>query len=740
MAPSVKNIEFSEGKTSFVQGEVGVLFLENFELEATQYSGTLGDESVTLINQLGQALTLAVPLDLEVGEHLLTVNMDDSLYSFPILIEAAVEPSDPQRSITEFLEAEIEGIEYVLTQTDLEMDEISALEARRASIEDFIDDLPSKPAEDVMNVAKIIAANFDPSLNDNSASSNKTLNRYDNKNTPTNCKTIFDQSALGITKDIALLFGNLGMYAFTSFDEFFGEIVGNNNDETLDRNKLSSQYFSKMERFLIGTEEIYVACRYRKRSSLEGVRGKPQHPDYVQGKALFKTDEGVFTDGEPYGFELIGEYELFEEVATDFSLLIERLLGVAENFDYFPDSLLASATELTQTTTEIIQDNVFLGEVSPSNISGQLTYGAGSGTLNFDYNADDRNPLGDGVEFTYELNDGTETYGTFSGVLSDEPKAENAQITVGNDKTTQFDVLANGESLRIVTEPTLGTVSAIDGQTFAFTPIVDAVGDDSFEFVSVLGSIESDPATVFLKVVPPLPTADGYTMTTSSGEEIEGPILSENAESIRITRFPGKGTVSVNGTETFVYTANDDAGGNDSFDFVAENFAGVSDPATMNVTIKSGDLKISNVSYEIERERVECCEYFYITFDFESYSNPLSHDYTNESELPSRCGGKGSYLEVTRQLFFPANEPCTSGIGYSAHVNHFGGWRLLTDDNGRTGSIKLGMSVHTGYKAGADTEQERLDISFVFRPRVDEDGNRLESEEYEISIPLSSNE
>lgn len=185
---------------------------------------------------------------------------------------------------------------------------------------------------------------------------------------------------------------------------------------------------------------------------------------------------------------------------------------------------------------------------------------------------------------------------TFS-TTNTAPLATLGSISINEDTATTLALKgtdADGEVLAIVvtTPPAHGTLV---GTTLApvYTPALNYVGTDSFQFAVTDGAATSPSVTfsITIKPVNDVPIAQGssFTIAEDSGAH-SGTLTAVDPESDPVVSFaaatlPSKGTLSVLANGSFTYTPTLNANGADSFTFVASNSAGTSQPALVTVTL-----------------------------------------------------------------------------------------------------------------------------------------------------------
>jgi Ca2+-binding RTX toxin-like protein len=234
------------------------------------------------------------------------------------------------------------------------------------------------------------------------------------------------------------------------------------------------------------------------------------------------------------------------------------------------------------------------GEVV-DNGDGTFTY-----TPDADYNGDD--------SFTYTVSDGnggltTETVNITVNPVNDDPTVD-APLSVDTDEDTDIvvDVLAqaadiDGDNLSLQvlgTSPQHGSVQIVDGKVL-YSPDNNYNGPDSFNYTISDGNGGSFFGTVNVNVAPinDAPNAVLNNVETDEDSDIIIDVLSNDndvdGDAISLDSFtqPANGSVVQNPDGTFSYTPNPGYNGVDSFTYTITDPAGLTDTATVNVTVNA---------------------------------------------------------------------------------------------------------------------------------------------------------
>ena len=245
----------------------------------------------------------------------------------------------------------------------------------------------------------------------------------------------------------------------------------------------------------------------------------------------------------------------------------------------------------------------------PENGTASVTDGAVSYTPNENYN----NEGGDPDSFTVTVSDGTSsdsvTVNVSVNAVNDAPEANDQEQGVQRDAPlvltlTGSDVENSLLTFEVVDGPEKGSLSDIDQETgdpataeVTYTPNEGATGTDSFTFTVSDGELTSEATTVTLtlNVNNTAPVAQAQTgddaVTTSEDTEVTLTLNATEADendtlTYGVVDSPGKGTLGdINQDGQVTYTPNENASGEDSFTFKANDGVADSNVATVEVIV-----------------------------------------------------------------------------------------------------------------------------------------------------------
>jgi hypothetical protein len=273
-------------------------------------------------------------------------------------------------------------------------------------------------------------------------------------------------------------------------------------------------------------------------------------------------------------------------VATDDSATTDQNLPV--NIDVLandndPDDDPITLTEITTSPAQ--------GGTATINTNNQtITYAPKAGFVGTD-------------NFAYSISDGKD--GSASATVSvkvnsvnSAPTAQNQDVTT--PKNTAIDITLKATdpendplTFTIKTQPTSGELTG-NAPNLAYTPNKDFVGDDAFTFLANDGKLNSNVATVTVKMqsVNSLPNGVDDTAETAKNTPVTISVLSNDVDpdgdklSVdSITTMPGSGSAEINTDGTITYSPDTDFVGTDSFIYEVTDGNGGNAKATVSITV-----------------------------------------------------------------------------------------------------------------------------------------------------------
>jgi len=163
------------------------------------------------------------------------------------------------------------------------------------------------------------------------------------------------------------------------------------------------------------------------------------------------------------------------------------------------------------------------------------------------------------------------------GVLSNDTDFEGATLTA-----------------KLVSEPVHGTLTLNADGSFAYTPMTNYAGSDSFTYIANDGTVNSNLATVIVSVQsqPPVAINDAFSTNSNTALNQAAPgVLFNDADpqgwslATQLLSYPAHGTLTLNANGSFVYTPTANYVGSDSFTYLANNGTSSSNTATVTISV-----------------------------------------------------------------------------------------------------------------------------------------------------------
>lgn len=589
--PTVTSLEVADGKTNLMQGEIGVVLTKNLVLNDETYPGKLGEEDVTIFNATDGGIGFFVPLGTSVGDQVLTFELNDSTYAFEVAVEALPEISAPKDVIITSYSDRIDTLDELLHQTDFfvsqsERDFIAGIQSDLRAKIDNIDDFSE---EDILEAAKLLKANETDLKTMANAVGRKLTNEEAEVCVSENGAYILSETVV-VAGLVAIAGLSLKGAAATANPILVGTggvaiaaLIVNlrGADGIIDSAK---NLFSCAGDIIgdIGSEVEQASFKH------QGFSGK-----YVESFSR-KFGPQNFLENETYTLKLTREREIENLVPDQFFAGLSSLINGLESIPFVPASYIQPLKDLQPTYTDVISPPISLGTVSNDMIDVTLAGSSADITLSLLYTGSDRTLLDPGIDFNIELKKDDEILGEFEATLTAVPKAQDAMVTVTSEEPSQFDVNATGANLEVTSQPQKGRVDIVDFNTFTYTSDTNQEDEDQFDFVATLGAQRSDTATVFVNIEPLEPiTAESQVVSVEVGGSLNIEVVT-TGDSVEIIGAPTQGQAAVSGPNNFIYTANETASGQDSFEYIGVLDGRQSEPAIVMIDIEAKDPFIGN--------------------------------------------------------------------------------------------------------------------------------------------------
>ncbi len=194
--------------------------------------------------------------------------------------------------------------------------------------------------------------------------------------------------------------------------------------------------------------------------------------------------------------------------------------------------------------------------------------------------------------FTFKANNGFDSApATITlNVLGAAPVAnpQSVNVTYNTAKTITLTATGTGSmTYSVVSGPSNGTLGTVNGNQVTYTPANNYTGLDSFTFKASNG-VDSDPATVTLKVMPTAPVASTQSISVSYNTSTAITLSATGTGPLTYTVVSQPSNGQLTGTAPYLtYAPNSTYSGSDSFTFKATD-SNSQDSATVAVNITVG--------------------------------------------------------------------------------------------------------------------------------------------------------
>ena len=351
------------------------------------------------------------------------------------------------------------------------------------------------------------------------------------------------------------------------------------------------------------------------------------------------------------------------------------------------------------------------------NADGTITY-----TPDPDFNGTDT--------FTYQVCDpdnacDTATVDITINPINDPPVANDDIDTTDEDTPVTVSVLDNDSdvdgtiipsTVTVTTGPSNGTaVPQADG-TVLYTPALNFHGVDTFDYEVCDNDGECDTATVDITVNPinDPPVASDDVDTTDEDTPVTVSVLDNDSDvdgdTLTVTNAtdPANGSVVINADGTITYTPDPDFNGTDTFDYTISDGNGVTDTATVDITINPiNDDPVANDDADTTDE-----------------DTPVT-----VSVLDNDTDVDGDTLTVTN-----ATDPANGSVVINAD-----GTITYTPDPDFNGTDTFDYTISDG-NGGTDTATVTVTVNPINDPPIATDDGTGTDEDTPVTIPVLDND
>lgn len=502
--PSTASLTVAGGTTTITQSKLVVLLADNLSLTEASYTGTVGGKSVSLVRgDDGKSLIFATPEGLSAGAQTLTVKIGARSFDFPLTAIAAPSVSNPRGVVLAYLTKNRDDARAFLTSNAAGLnatarDDITAQVNR---IQTAIDAIGGAPDSDlqamaiylqanglieggalsaiVSRTASNLASSATRALAGNQVANQKLCDAYAN----TFLIGVF--AAVGAAKVTSLALPFIGtpvgfgvaaaggLLTYLAVDLGVGRSIEGILSTCFDLGELQLNSYS---------------------STNQAPGTQPAH--YVT--ALAATGRLTFSNDKAATFRLTGRRTLFQSIAGSVQGAAQRFNALAVSKNFVPQPLATLVQRVVGYDETVPAGTVALGNVS-NNISGTLS-AVSNDTISLRFKAND--PTSEMIDFGFTLTPAEGKPVNVDATLSlSLPKVNDASVTTTQGQAVASTLQVSGaDTLEVVTQPTLGTVSLQSNGAFTYTPTGQAFGSDKFTYRGRNANGVSAAATVLVTV------------------------------------------------------------------------------------------------------------------------------------------------------------------------------------------------------------------------------------------------
>ena len=357
----------------------------------------------------------------------------------------------------------------------------------------------------------------------------------------------------------------------------------------------------------------------------------------TQGGSITIAADGSYTYTPPAGFTGEDTFEYFItddniNPATDSAILAITVLGSPGNVTFANDDAYNGNQGATITGNVLDNDTDPQGDTQMVDIGLTPISGPSNGTLSinadgsFTYIPNDPNFFGTD-QFVYEIfDDGTPeardqatviitVFGQNEILAIDDINDTFVNLPVSGSVATNDDNSdgpAGTEVFTLVSGPSNGTLVFNPDGTYTYSPGLDFVGEDTFEYQVCDGGnpIACDTATVYIEVMPigspnnEPPVANADTNTTEVDTPVSGNVLPNDFDPdgdpivVTANTDPANGTLVINPDGSYTYTPDPGFEGEDTFMYtICDNGTpALCDTTTVTIQVipNNGNITVAN--------------------------------------------------------------------------------------------------------------------------------------------------
>ena len=487
---------------SVAQGGIVAINVDNLDFNEGTYTATLNGVAIDLLRPDEDTIGFVLPVDQSVGDAVVDLTIGDKRYSFAFDVTALATIDDPKGVVVDKLQDAISALDDIIASSMTTSAEATGLSDQRTSLQDALDTIDSFSEAEILQTAQFLVANpiFDTANNTNGATARSKIDLAA-------CESAASTYTSSIIRTVAVIgLIAVGTQAAIVSTGLVGAVAGGVAGAlfigTLQGDSGPVAKAANVASICVGDLFGDVESDFSSNSTFGNSKARDERSTWVKAVSA----EGVisFVNNEPKQFTLTGSRSFADSVADVFLDNIDTLINALNRISFIvPDSAITAlnAAKVVE-RDDIAFDEIVLSEISNTNITGALSNQGEQYFVTF--NADDVMTTSDSpnIDFSFNLSQVDGEGETVDAQISVLPSAQDAQITVEQGVPTSAALkIDNAESLRIVEQPSLGSVVFNDNNSFEYTPNGLVFGKDQFTYEAVNSSGVSAPAVVMVDIV-----------------------------------------------------------------------------------------------------------------------------------------------------------------------------------------------------------------------------------------------
>lgn len=480
-----------EGETSLQGGQFGLLFASNLTLDQETYQGELDGEAITLVRHGTDTLLFGVPTYFSAGEKTVSVTIAGRTFTQTVNVTAAPVIDDPLSVVTDVFQDAKATIEQLLADeaATLTPEQTATLQGILDDIDEGVNSLSTMTPADLQGLAVVLTSNGFAGASASAMNQLFKVNLADCEN----ATSAFLASHLKTVRRIGIIsaLGVVG-YVLATPEPVFTKVAA----VAIVAGTLA--YVVKASKELnAGVANVIDKCIVEFGAQLIAEVGGANGSQKAGGRAVaYAADTRYgFRHNEPRTFQIERTMRLHDTVLGRMQQAFNRLVTAINSLPYIPAPAQELLENMKVETTELLPaSEVSLGAISSEHVTGSMSASGDSLTLRFKaVDAEAEN-----IDFTFSLTRTDEDPIVVPAQLTLElPEAEDGSLTVIQGRAKDGLLQVRGaDSLELVEEPKLGTVTLQADGSFTYTPGNLVFGEDSFVYRARNEVGTSEPATV----------------------------------------------------------------------------------------------------------------------------------------------------------------------------------------------------------------------------------------------------